>query len=47
MVIMYLYVLAVLGIIMLSQAQLKNYSTSALMPSRYQLNITYLMKEKI
>lgn len=47
MLTMYMLVLAVLGMIMPSQAQSGNYSTSSLLADGSQLNITYLMREKV
>ena len=47
MLTMYMLVLALLGMILPSQAIDATYSTSANMPSEYELNVTYLMREKI
>ena len=47
MLTMYMLVLALLGLILPSQAIDATYSTSANMPSEYELNVTYLMREKI
>lgn len=47
MLTLYILVLAFLGMMMPSQAQNAQYQTSANMPSEYELNVTYLMREKV